>query len=123
MTPTEQKNGVNGHAPASGMSIDDVMYTLFRHKWLIVGSMCLGLVGVVAVRIVKPPLFVSKAKLMVHYIQEATKEVVASGHDEGQQGTRIENVAQDILSSESEIIKSSDVAKKVADAFGPEKIL
>src|SRR5436305_8990872 len=117
MTPTDNKNEVNGHAPASGMSIDDVMYTLFRHKWLILGSMCLGLVGVVAVRLVKPPLFVSKAKLMVHYIQEATKEV-ASTHEEGQ-STRIENVAQDVLSSESEIIKSTDVAKNVANAFGP----
>jgi len=122
MTPAENKNGVNGHAPASGMSIDDVMFTLFRHKWLILGSVCLGLVGVVAVRVVKPPLFVSKSKLMVHYVQEATKEA-ASTHEEGQQGTVTEKVGQDILSSETEIIKSLDVAKDVADAFGPEKIL
>src|SRR5438034_11641558 len=121
MNSADQKHSANGQPPASGMSLDDVLFTLFRHKWLILGSVCLGIVGVAAVRVVKPPPYISKAKLMVHYVTEATKEV-SSPHEEGQ-GTRTETVAQDILSSETEIIKSLDVATNVADVFGPEKIL
>ena len=56
-------------APApAGFSMDDAVYTLFRHKWLILAFVCLGVVGAVAVRFVRPPLYVSKAKLMVHYV-------------------------------------------------------
>src|SRR5213593_816069 len=108
MNSVDNKNTANGQPAASGMSLDDVLFTLFRHKWLIVGSVCLGLVGIVAVRVVKPPLYVSKAKLMVHYVTEATKEV-SSPREEGQ-GTHTETVAQDILSTETEIIKSLDIA-------------
>src|SRR5438477_5790943 len=120
MNSVDTKNGANGQPTASGMSLDDVLFTLFRHKWLIVGSVCLGLVGVVAVRMVKPPLYVSKVKLMLHYVTEATKEV-SSPREEGQ-GMRTETVAQDILSTETEIIKSLDVSN-VVNVIGAEKIL
>ena len=32
------------------MGLDDVLYTVFRHKWLILGFLCLGVLGAAAVR-------------------------------------------------------------------------
>src|SRR3989449_5107658 len=112
MNSVDTKNTANGQPAASGMSLDDVLFTLFRHKWLIVGSICLGIVGVVAIRVLRPPLFISYAELMVHYVLETTKDAASANQD---QGTRTDTVAQDILSSESKIIKSLDVATNVAD--------
>src|SRR5438445_5161960 len=117
MNPAEQKHSVNGQPAHSGMSLDDVLFTLFRHKWLLISSVCLGIVGIVGVRIMRPPLYVSQAKLMVHYVTEATKEVNSPRGEEGQ-GTRTETVAQDVLSSETEVIKSLDIATNLAEILG-----
>src|SRR6267142_1906977 len=105
MNPADNKNIGNGQPTGSGMSLDDVLYTLFRHKWLIVGSFCLGIVGILAVRVEKPPLYVSKVKLMVHYVLETTKDTPSNA--EGQ-ATRTETVAQDVISTETEVIRSLD---------------
>ena len=61
MNPANSPNAANGHhAPPAGFGVDDAIFTLFRHKWLILAFVCLGLVGAVAVRFVRPPLYVSK---------------------------------------------------------------
>ena len=47
------------------MLLDDVLYTLFRHKWLIVGCTCLGLCAAAGVRVLRPAPYTSTAKVMV----------------------------------------------------------
>ena len=42
---------------AGGLGMDDVFFTLFRHKLLILAFVCLGVIAAVVVRIVKPPLY------------------------------------------------------------------
>ena len=54
MNPPNHANGVNGHSRAPGMTQDDVYFTLFRHKWLILGFIFLGIVGMVAYTIAGP---------------------------------------------------------------------
>ena len=67
------------------MSLDDILFTLFRHKWLILCFVLLAIVGAVAVRVVRPPVYVSKAKLMVHYVVDSHGATTANS--EGQKGT------------------------------------
>jgi uncharacterized protein involved in exopolysaccharide biosynthesis/Mrp family chromosome partitioning ATPase len=111
---------VNGHAPASGMGLDDVLYTVFRHKWLILGFICLGIASAAAVRLLKPPLYVSKAKLMVHYIaDQSTADAAAANPD----AVHPVDVGQSLLTSEIEILGSYDSAVKVAEKIGPARIL
>src|SRR5262245_11582568 len=119
MNPADQKNGTNGQSP-TGMGIDDVLFTLFRHKWLILAFVCLGAVATVVVRFVRPPRYVSYAKLMVHYITETR-----APSPDGPEGRILwpESGNQAALSSEIEILKSLDVATNVAASVGPEKIL
>src|SRR6266446_344055 len=120
MNSVDNKNSANGQPPASGMSLDDVMFTLFRHKWLILGFVCLGAVGTVAVRFLRPPPYVSYAKLMVHYVVETR----TPGPD-GAEGRIVapDSGGQAVISSEVEILKSLDVATNVAASVGPERIL
>ena len=68
MNPANPSQAANGHHSPAGFTADDAIFTLFRHKWLILAFVCLGVAGAVAVRFVKPPLYVSKAKLMVNYV-------------------------------------------------------
>jgi polysaccharide biosynthesis transport protein len=114
----ETTNPAAAPEPSSGMGMDDVLYTLFRHKWLIVAFILLGAAGAFAYRAMRPPYFVSQAKINIPYIKES-----------GPTGTGNEslhpsdNGPQSILNTEVEILRSLDVASNAAAAFGPEKIL
>ena len=121
MSSANSPSAVNGHNTAAGFNMDDAVFTLFRHKWLILAFVCLGLAGAVAVCFLWPPPYVSKAKLMVHYVlntRDVTPTTPDSPHPE-----RLDYGAQSILNAEIEIISSLDVAQRVADTVGPAKIL
>ena len=121
MNPQNSSPGANGqHAPA-GFSADDAIFTLFRHKWLILTFVCLGVAGAVAVRSLRPPPYVSKAKLMVHYVVDSRAPTTANS--EGQTVQSVDVGGQNIINSEIEILTSLDVAKAVVAKVGPEKIL
>lgn len=121
MTQANSPPGVNGQRAPAGFTADDAIFTLFRHKWLILTFVCLGLAGAVAVRFVRPPLYVSKAKLMVHFVLN-NREVAPTTPD-GPHAQVIDAGAQSILNAEIEILTSLDVAQRVADVVGPAKIL
>ncbi len=121
MNPSNPPHAANGAHASSGFSADDAIYTLFRHKWLVLAFVCLGVVGAVVVRFVRPPLYVSKAKLMVHYVVDSRAATTANA--EGQQVQSVDVGAQSIINSEIEILTSLDVAKQVVAEVGAEKIL
>ncbi|MBE0540477.1 MAG: hypothetical protein IH623_03740 [Verrucomicrobia bacterium] len=105
---------------AGGLGVDDVFFTLFRHKWLLLTFMCLGIVAAGAVRFVKPPLYQSKAKLNVPYIVD-TKAVNTANPE-----TQIISTASGGLAAieaEIEILRSLDVCALAADSVGPENVL
>jgi uncharacterized protein involved in exopolysaccharide biosynthesis/Mrp family chromosome partitioning ATPase len=103
------------------MSLDDVFFTLFRHKRLIIGFVLLGLAGAATVRLVRPPLYVSKAKLMVHYVPQNSG--VNPTSPDSAQVRPIDAGAQAIIASEVEILTSGDVPPRAVDIVGAEKIL
>jgi polysaccharide biosynthesis transport protein len=111
-----------GHPAPPGMGVDDVLFTLFRHKWIILGFTLLGIVGAVVVRIVKPPLYVSKAKLMVHYVVESRATVDPRDPDSANVH-QVNPGAENIINSEIEILTSLDIATQVVANVGSQKIL
>jgi uncharacterized protein involved in exopolysaccharide biosynthesis/Mrp family chromosome partitioning ATPase len=121
MNPGSQPIPLNGQPAASALSLDDIYFTLFRHKWLILAFVCLGFLGVGAVRLLRPPPYVSKAKLMVLYVNDIKPGNTASNQDE--QFMPIDPGGEAVLNSEIEIIKSIDVAERVVDQVGAPKIL
>jgi polysaccharide biosynthesis transport protein len=121
MNPANPSQAANGHHAQAGFNLDDAVFTLFRHKWLILGFVCLGVAGAIGARLVRPPLYVSKAKLMVHYVLDSRE--ATSSNPEGQRVQTLDAGAQNIINDEIEILTSRDVAVRVADIIGPEKIL
>src|SRR4051794_13319289 len=111
MNPDDQTTtDANAEPAPAGINIDDILFTLFRHKYLILGFACLGLVAAIAVRFVKPPLYVSSAQVMVRYVAErsptpaeAESHIIAP-----------ESGGQSITRSEVIILKTLDVATNVA---------
>ena len=56
--------------PPSGMNLDDILFILFRHKWKIGFFAIAGIAAAAAVFFFFPPVYESRAKLLVRYVVE-----------------------------------------------------
>ena len=122
MNPNAHSQHVNGqpNQAGAGISLDDVYFTTFRHKKLLLICFCMGLVGALAVHTIKKPPYSSEAKLLVRYVVETTEITPAS------QGASVRSpdaAGKSLLSSEVEILNSLDLAREAAQEVGPAKIL
>lgn len=104
----------------SGMALSDYYYILFRHKWKIVLCALLGFAGAYAMYRWNPPPFRSEAKLFVRYVL-SEKQISAVVSDSLAKSP--DQRGETIMNSEVEILTSTDLARQVAEAVGPEKIL
>ena len=104
----DENNLNNDDAPSTGMSVDDVLYILFRHKWLIFAFICLGVAGACMVRVLRPPMYVSQAQLNVPYVKESGPTSI--GPDTIKP---TESGAQSVINTEVIILQSLDVASNV----------
>ncbi len=102
------------------MTVADIWYALFRHKWKV---LLLSLLGIGAAGYLyntnKPP-YVSEAKLLVRYVVE-TRSVEALGPD-GETTAPLKS-GGNVVSAEGEILRSLDVCRQVAESIGPSRIL
>lgn len=108
------------HTPTgSTVSIGDIYFILFRHKWKIVVLSLLGFAGAYALITLFPREYSSQARLFIRYVQEDNKPGPGGDGAIRSLGSRGEN----ILAGEIAIVQSLDLAQKAADLYGPEKIL
>jgi len=119
MSSEQPVNDLNGNSPAAGISADDICFTLFRHKWLILGFVCLGLVAAAFVRITHPPKYASRAELMVKFVVDRQAANPMTG-----EGIKVstEN-SQNIMTTEIEMLRSLDVATNAAALISPEVLV
>src|SRR5262245_2512871 len=106
--------------PPAGISLGDVYYTIFRHKWKIVLTSLLGLLAAVAIYHFKPPLYQSEAELFVKYVPDA--QMPLSGDNQ----TRLivpDRDGEDVINSEIKILTSLDVAEEAVSNIGPASVL
>ncbi|MFT3868876.1 MAG: Wzz/FepE/Etk N-terminal domain-containing protein [Nibricoccus sp.] len=113
-----------GAAPQSGLSlsIGDIYYTLFRHKWKIILCSLLGFGLAAAMYTMSPPPFQSEAKLFIRYVVSEDGKTTGPGRDD----TVIKSPDQrgeTIITSELEILNSMDLAEEVVRAVGADKII
>jgi succinoglycan biosynthesis transport protein ExoP len=105
-----------------GMSVGDVYYVLFRHKWKIAICLAAAIAIAAGMFIAFPPRYQSEAMLFIRY-------VVTEGRAPGpatDTGTTIKSPDQDgetIMDSEVAILSSLDLARQAAETVGPDKIL
>lgn len=102
------------------MTVADVWYALFRHKWKIVLLSLLGVGAAGFLYIKNKPPYVSEAKLLVRYVVDSRSSEVLG--PDGQVKTP-PNTAESIINSEAEILRSLDLCRQVAEAITPARIL
>jgi uncharacterized protein involved in exopolysaccharide biosynthesis/Mrp family chromosome partitioning ATPase len=104
----------------TALTLGDIYFTLFRHKFKIVLCSLLGVAAALAFYKTSPRIYESEAKLFIRYVMES--RTPGRGADD----TSVKSPdpgGQTILSSELEIITSLDLVGKVVDAIGVEKFI
>ena len=109
------------HPPPSTMSIGDIYYALFRHKWKIVICTLIGLVAAAAYYKFNPPAYRSAASLFVRFVISEGKSVGPAPDDAVTKSP--DQRGETIMASEVLILTSLDLARQVAAVVGPERIL
>jgi succinoglycan biosynthesis transport protein ExoP len=105
---------------ASTLGVDDVLFTLFRHKKKIIAFTLLGLAAAAYVHLQpQPESYTSSAKLFIRYVVMEGK----GGPADGTVTKSPDRGGETILSNELEILRSLDLATKVAQSIGPAKVL
>lgn len=118
---------------SSGMSIGDIWYVLFRHKWKILFISALAIAAgyfapyyvpylpvVSKMELMQPDVFESEARLMIKYVVE-TKPA----DQIGEKDPSTSQVAQGdgVITTEMDILTSMDLALQTARVVGVERIL
>src|SRR5208282_832164 len=111
----------NQAPPSTSMSLGDIYFILFRHKWMILFSSFAGIMGaIVLLFVVRPPQYQSEAVLSIRYVVEG-KSLNPPGEE---QNTRsLDERSDSIINTELETLYSLDLAELVVQAITPEKIL
>jgi polysaccharide biosynthesis transport protein len=103
-----------------GISRNDILFALFKHKKKIVVGAVLGMVGAIAVYLAWPAQYESGAKLLVRYLVErSTVDNVDASHAPGSSIS----TSDAIIESEMQILTSWDLAVDAAEAIGPKRLL
>jgi uncharacterized protein involved in exopolysaccharide biosynthesis/Mrp family chromosome partitioning ATPase len=107
-------------AQSSGMTLDDIYYVLFRHKWKIILCSTVSVLGAVTLFVVRPSPYQSEAKLLIRYVVD-NRSLSTDGADSKVRVT--DERGDNIIRSEVEILTSFDLAQQVVDTIGPERVL
>jgi uncharacterized protein involved in exopolysaccharide biosynthesis/Mrp family chromosome partitioning ATPase len=108
--------------PNHGLDLGDIYYVLFRHKWKIVLCSLAGLLTAGALYRADAPPYQSEAKLLVRYILSESKNTGPANTNSPAKISPDERGAS-IMNTEMEILNSMDLATRVVEVVGAEKIL
>ena len=102
------------------MSVGDIYFTLFRHKWTILFFSASGILAAFVLLFVNPALYESKTKLDILYVVQGK-----SFNPPGEEANTVSLNGQGygIIQTELEILQSLDVVMEAVQTLGPEKIL
>jgi uncharacterized protein involved in exopolysaccharide biosynthesis/Mrp family chromosome partitioning ATPase len=109
-----------GPEQPGGLTVGDVYYVVFRHKWKIILLSLAGILAATALYFFKPPPFQSAAELLIQYVPQAgTLPVMGSD----QKVVVPDSRGADIINSEIQIMTSLDLAEQAVSNLGPASIL
>ncbi len=103
-----------------GISLGDIYFVLFRHKWKILLLTLTGFAAAAGMYFFKPPPFQSQAELLIKYVPETTQLSLAG---DNQKVLIPDSRGDDIINSEIKILTSLDLAEEVVTNLGASNIL
>src|SRR5579862_1046989 len=92
--------------PPPGITVRDVYYVLFRHKWLIISLSVLALVAALSIRFAWPVPYESQASLLIKWV-ETSRPVGQVSPDV--KFTTLDDRGANIINAEVAILTSADV--------------
>jgi uncharacterized protein involved in exopolysaccharide biosynthesis/Mrp family chromosome partitioning ATPase len=110
-------------AEPQSLGVGDVYYTIFRHKWKIIICSSLGLIGAVIAYLTYKPLYYSHAKLFIRYVVTEGRTAAPGPGGDASNTKSPDMRGETIMQSEEQILTSMDLARRVAESVGAEKIL
>jgi succinoglycan biosynthesis transport protein ExoP len=103
--------------PQSGLSMNDVLFMLFKHKWKLLLCATIGVGAAAALYFLSPPVYESEAKLLVRYVVDKSAVDSLDGAIKTPNSQSL-----NLINSEVEILTSWDLAMQVVDAIGVERL-
>jgi uncharacterized protein involved in exopolysaccharide biosynthesis/Mrp family chromosome partitioning ATPase len=111
---------VYSHPPQSAISLNAVLFALFKRKGTVFLCAAMGIAAAAALYFFYPPMYESQAKLLVRYVTERS----AVDPVEAEKAAIASNSGGDrVIGAEIEILTSWDLAVQVARAIGPKRLL
>ena len=101
------------------MSLGDIYFTIFRHKWKILFFSASGMLAALALLCFKPPLYESQTKLDILYVVEGKSFRPADDANT----VSLNGPGYSIILTELQILQSLDVVMDAVETVGAEKIL
>ncbi|HEY3932309.1 MAG TPA: Wzz/FepE/Etk N-terminal domain-containing protein [Verrucomicrobiae bacterium] len=108
------------NAPQPKMTLEDVYFVLFRHKWKILIFSAIGFVSAAALYFFFPPAYQSDTELYIRYVAEG-KPLSSPGNDANTMSP--DERGDSIMQTEVAILQSLDVVSAVVQQIGADKIL
>lgn len=106
--------------PPAAISLGDVYYIIFRHKWKIILTSLAGVVAAVGIYFLHPPPYESQAELLVKYVPESTQLALPG---ENQKVMIPDPNGDNIINSEIQILTSLDTVEQAVTNIGASNIL
>lgn len=99
------------------MGIHDIITIVFKHKWKILLCSIAGIAAAVGVYLSAVPMYESEAKVLVRYVVDRSSIDAIDG------GGGSQRMGDAVINSEAEILTSMDIALKVAEDVGAERLV
>jgi len=112
-----QKQSSNN--PDRSIGLQDILFILCKHKWMIALCTLAGLGAAISVFLVRGPVYQSEAKLLVRYVLERS----AVDPYQSQESPGARGAGEQVIGTEMEIFKSTDLATEVANAIGIDQLI
>jgi uncharacterized protein involved in exopolysaccharide biosynthesis/Mrp family chromosome partitioning ATPase len=106
--------------PSPGITVGDVLYIVFRHKWLIIVLALVSIIAAITVRMFWPLPYQSEAELLIKYVKDTKPPEL---NTPGTQVSSADARGENIINSEIAILTSMDLAKEVVQQMGASNIL
>jgi uncharacterized protein involved in exopolysaccharide biosynthesis len=113
-------NSKLNHEPQALISLGDIYFVLFRHKWKIIFCSTAGFLAAFVFYLMNPPPYESEAKLYIRYVLDSRS---LNPSADNSRMTSPDEQGESIINSEIEILTSYDLFQQVVANVGPEKIL